>query len=379
MKDGLKKRNAASHHWKLQWKTNTARPAVSFGIGWCWKLSSTWRREANPVTVTLLNQCDWAARTWWTDGSSRQPSSGAAGSFCRALHQKDERGFRKRSIWRPRFAKTVARESPTKVQKCHKKKKSLRICADWVDHLEIHLLSAGAISPCKDPVVDCREEGKGKRGGQRQHVFSEIAEQGEESAARTEGGRLGVVCTKRRSFSLKTLKCGVSRAMSAPWTPWPLCEVWLIQRQHGAQRLGAASHTPRCKIMSLQQDGIKYMGRGRHLQSLSPSWIFKWNEEGGRRCDLLVLPQKERDKEIHFPLYVHAFTCHPPALTIRRGGDPFAYGFYEYEDLYLFLSGLQSGPSTDKPYWSYGNSNTAGVSANSDGLIKLAEASYIIE
>lgn len=161
----------------------------------------------------------------------------------------------------------------------------------------------------------------------------------------------------------------------------PLTAVWSLinTAPTWSSETGAASHTPCCKIMSLQRDGIKYMGRGRHFQSLSPSWIFKWNEERGRRCDLLDSPQKERDKEIHFPLYVHAFTCHPPARTIRRGADPFAYGFYKYEDLYLLLSRLQSGPSTDKPYWSYGNSNTAGVSANSDGLIKLAEASYIIE
>lgn len=40
---------------------------------------------------------------------------------------------------------------------------------------------------------------------------------GEESADYTEGGRLGVVALRERvvCFSLKTLKCGVSRAMSA--------------------------------------------------------------------------------------------------------------------------------------------------------------------
>lgn len=40
---------------------------------------------------------------------------------------------------------------------------------------------------------------------------------GEESADYTEGGRLGVVALRERvvCFSLKTLKCGVSRAMPA--------------------------------------------------------------------------------------------------------------------------------------------------------------------
>lgn len=173
------------------------------------------------------------------------------------------------------------------------------------------------------------------------------------------------------SSMARAMPCQPADPLTAVWSLINTAPTW-------SWETGAASHTPCCKIMSLQRDGIKYMGRGRHFQSLSPSWIFKWNEERGRRCDLLGSPQKERDEEIHFPLYVHAFTCHPPAQTIQRG-DPFAYGFYKYKDLYLLLSQLQSGPSTDKPYWSCGNSNTAGVSANSDGLIKLAEALYIIE
>lgn len=93
------------------------------GAWWCRKAFLN-TRPAVAVRRSGLTvgpaQLIWLVRPMVTDRRFH-PSSSVTDSFRRALHQKDERGFRKRSIWRPGFAKTVARESPTKVQKCHKK------------------------------------------------------------------------------------------------------------------------------------------------------------------------------------------------------------------------------------------------------------------
>lgn len=108
-----------------------------------------------PVTVARA-QLIWLVRP---NSSSRLSS--ASDLLRWALYQKDERGFRKPSIWPPGFAKSAATESPHKSAEMPQKVDGL-VLVGWVYHLEIHSLSTGAVSPCKDLVVFCRDERKGR-------------------------------------------------------------------------------------------------------------------------------------------------------------------------------------------------------------------------
>lgn len=100
------------------------------------------------------------------------------------------------------------------------------------------------------------------------------------------------------------LKCRVSCAMSVGG---PLPAAWSLinTASTSSSETGATSHTPRCKIMSLQWAGIIYMGGERNFLSLRPRWIFKWNEERGRRCNWLDLSQR-KGQEHTLPL---PYTC----------------------------------------------------------------------
>lgn len=172
---------------------------------------------------------------------------------------------------------------------------------------------------------------------------------------------------------LFVLKCRTSSAVSVGG-PFPAVWSLINTASTESSETGATSHTPCCKIMSLQREGIIYMGGETHFLSMSPTRIYSNEMRRGGRPNWLDSSQK-REKHTNFSFYVHVFNCHLSALKIRCGTDLFAYGFYKYQNFYLLLQWFQSCWGTDKPYWSYGSSNTTGVTANSDGLYSSSQPS----
>lgn len=69
-----------------------------------------------------------------------------------------------------------------------------------------------------------------------------------------------------------------SSGVMCQWVnPFLLCEVWLIEPRRSPETTARSSHTPCCKIMSLQREGTLYMGGGRHLVWGRDEYIqMKW-------------------------------------------------------------------------------------------------------
>lgn len=158
---------------------------------------------------------------------------------------------------------------------------------------KMYLLSTGAISPRKDLVVRCGEK-KEKGNVNIRHGGLKWV-----NTAVNASGNLG----KLSMFHGNNSSCAfslLSSSAGAVSVGGPFPAVWSLINTASTEssETGATSHTPCCKIMSLQREGIIYKGGERHFLSLSPSWMYSNEMSRGGHPNWLDSSQK-RERSLH--------------------------------------------------------------------------------
>lgn len=111
--------------------------------------------------------------------------------------------------------------------------------------------------------------------------------------------RHGCFTAPAQVFSLLSLS--VEPVSSWQWVEtFPTLRSLINMASTESSETGSTSHTPCCKIMSLQWEGVTYKGGERDFLNPSPSSIYSNEMRMGSSHNWLDLSQKRGRKPIHF-------------------------------------------------------------------------------